>query len=59
MITYTATAHAELIPGNCFGTFKLPDEVAFVTDRGEGSNLWTTDGRRGTILPYRAFPQWA
>jgi glutamate-1-semialdehyde 2,1-aminomutase len=46
MITYPATAHAELIPGNCFGTFKLPDEVAFVTDRGDGSNLWTTDGRR-------------
>jgi glutamate-1-semialdehyde 2,1-aminomutase len=46
MNTHPATAHAELIPGNCFGTFKLPDEVAFVADRGEGSNLWTTDGRR-------------
>jgi glutamate-1-semialdehyde 2,1-aminomutase len=46
MITHEASAHAALIPGNCFGTFKLPDEVAFVTDRGEGSHLWTTDGRR-------------
>jgi glutamate-1-semialdehyde 2,1-aminomutase len=46
MNAHPATAHAELIPGNCFGTFKLPDEVAFVADRGEGSNLWTTDGRR-------------
>ena len=45
VITQPATAHVDLIPGNCFGTFKLPDEVAFVTDRGEGSNLWTTDGR--------------
>src|SRR6516225_4939761 len=46
MMKHPATARVDLIPGNCFGTFKLPDEVAFVTDRGEGSNLWTTDGRR-------------
>ena len=45
VITQPATAHVDVIPGNCFGTFKLPDEVAFVTHRGEGSNLWTTDGR--------------
>jgi glutamate-1-semialdehyde 2,1-aminomutase len=34
------------IPGNCFGTFKLPEEVAFVAARGEGTTLWTTDGRQ-------------
>jgi hypothetical protein len=27
------TTHA--IPGDCFGTFKLPDEVAFIASRGE------------------------
>ncbi|WP_337310366.1 aminotransferase class III-fold pyridoxal phosphate-dependent enzyme [Candidatus Aeolococcus gillhamiae] len=34
-----------LIPGACFGTFKLPDELAFVVARGEGSTVWSTDGR--------------
>ena len=33
------------IPGDCFGTFKLPDEVAFIASRGEGSRVITTDGR--------------
>lgn len=37
------TTHA--IPGDCFGTFKLPDEVAFIASRGEGSRVITTDGR--------------
>jgi glutamate-1-semialdehyde 2,1-aminomutase len=33
------------IPGDCFGAFKLPDEVAFVVSRGEGSRVITTDRR--------------
>lgn len=33
------------IAGRSLGTFKLPDEVAFVASRGEGAHLWTTDGR--------------
>jgi glutamate-1-semialdehyde 2,1-aminomutase len=45
MMTDSATVAAEFIPGKCFGTFKLPDEVAFIAERGEGSYLWTTDGR--------------
>jgi glutamate-1-semialdehyde 2,1-aminomutase len=36
----------DIIPGNCFGTFKLPDPVAFVAAHAEGANLWTTDGRK-------------
>lgn len=36
---------ADVIPGNCFGTFKLPDPVAFVAARAQGASLWTTDGR--------------
>ena len=35
----------DVIPGNCFGTFKLPDEVSFVVARGEGTDLWSTEGR--------------
>jgi glutamate-1-semialdehyde 2,1-aminomutase len=46
MITPSPSAPIDVIPGACFGTFRLPDEVAFVTDRGEGGCLWTTDGRR-------------
>ena len=34
-----------VIPGDCFGAFRLPDEVAFVVSRGEGSRVITTDGR--------------
>ncbi|MFI4986500.1 MAG: aspartate aminotransferase family protein [Alphaproteobacteria bacterium] len=34
-----------VIPGDCLGTFKLPDEVAFVAARGAGASLWATDGR--------------
>jgi glutamate-1-semialdehyde 2,1-aminomutase len=33
------------IPGGCFGAFKLPDEIAFIVSRGEGSRVITTDGR--------------
>lgn len=33
------------IPGDCFGTFKLPKDVAFSVARGAGSKLFTTDGR--------------
>jgi glutamate-1-semialdehyde 2,1-aminomutase len=46
MKSSTPPAAADVIPGNCFGTFKLPDEVFFVTERAVGSNLWTTDGRK-------------
>lgn len=35
----------DIIPGNCFGTFKLPNPVAFVAARAKGASLWTTDGR--------------
>jgi glutamate-1-semialdehyde 2,1-aminomutase len=35
----------DAIPGDCFGTFKLPGEVAFIASRGEGSRVITTDGR--------------
>ena len=38
-------ARSGVIPGDCFGTFKLPDEVAFVAARGQGANIWATDGR--------------
>jgi len=34
-----------LIPGACFGTFKLPDDLAFVAAKGEGATIWSTDGR--------------
>lgn len=40
----------DVLPGRCFGTFKLPDEVAFVVTRGEGARIWTTDGR--SLLDY-------
>ena len=39
---------SEFIPGNCFGTFKLPDPVAFVAARGEGATIWSDDGRKLT-----------
>jgi glutamate-1-semialdehyde 2,1-aminomutase len=39
---------SEFIPGNCFGTFKLPDPVAFVAVRGEGATIWSDDGRKFT-----------
>src|SRR5262249_56443911 len=39
---------SELIPGNCFGTFKPPDPVAFVAARGEGATIWSIDGRKFT-----------
>jgi glutamate-1-semialdehyde 2,1-aminomutase len=42
----TPLASADVIPGKCFGTFRLPDQIAFVAERGAGANLWTTDGRK-------------
>jgi glutamate-1-semialdehyde 2,1-aminomutase len=39
------SAPSDIIPGNCFGTFKLPDPVAFVAARAQGASLWSTDGR--------------
>ena len=39
------TLGSSVIPGDCFGAFKLPDEVAFIVSRGEGSRVITTDGR--------------
>lgn len=36
----------DVIVGNAFGTFRLPDEVAFVVARGEGTTLWSTDGKQ-------------
>jgi glutamate-1-semialdehyde 2,1-aminomutase len=40
----TTSAH-DVIPGNCLGTFRLPDEVQLVAVRGEGSRIFTTEGR--------------
>ena len=56
---------ADIIPGNCFGTFKLPDPVAFVAAHAQGANLWTTDGRKlvdcvlgsGPMMVGHAHPQ--
>ena len=35
----------DFLPGQCFGTFKLPDEVSFVASHGQGARIWTTEGR--------------
>jgi glutamate-1-semialdehyde 2,1-aminomutase len=35
-----------LLPGASLGSFRLPDEVAFVAARGAGAELFATDGRR-------------
>jgi len=45
MTVATRTLGSSAIPGDCFGAFKLPDEVAFIVSRGEGSRVITTDGR--------------
>jgi glutamate-1-semialdehyde 2,1-aminomutase len=45
MTAATRTMGSSAIPGDCFGAFKLPEEVAFIVSRGEGSRLITTDGR--------------
>jgi len=39
MTTRRSAAPAHVIPGTCFGTFKLPAAVAFVTARGKGAQL--------------------
>ncbi len=38
-------AEGDVIPGRCFGYTRLPVESEFVASRGEGSRLWSTDGR--------------
>lgn len=40
----------EFIPGQCFGTFRLPDDVSFVVSHGEGAQLVSTEGR--TYIDY-------
>jgi glutamate-1-semialdehyde 2,1-aminomutase len=35
-----------VMPGATLGSFRLPEEVAFVIDRGEGATVWSTDGRQ-------------
>ncbi len=42
----TARLAHSVIPGNSLGMLKLPDDLAFVVARGEGTTLWTTDGRQ-------------
>ncbi len=41
----TARPTHSVIPGRSLGTLKLPDDLAFVVARGQGTTLWTTDGR--------------
>jgi len=36
----------QVFPGGCNGEFNLPRELAKVIARGEGCQLWTTDGER-------------
>jgi glutamate-1-semialdehyde 2,1-aminomutase len=35
-----------VMPGATLGSFRLPDDLAFVVARGEGANIWSTDGRQ-------------
>jgi glutamate-1-semialdehyde 2,1-aminomutase len=46
----TLESDLAFIPGRVFGTFKLPDEVAFVATHGKGPRIWTTEGR--SLLDY-------
>lgn len=46
MTNLRSTAPTDVIPGNCFGTFKLPAEVAVVIARGKGASLWTIEGKQ-------------
>lgn len=41
----SVSSELDFLPGRCFGTFKLPDEVTFVATHGKGPRIWTTDGR--------------
>jgi len=34
------------MPGATLGSFRLPDDLAFVVERGEGASIWSTDGRQ-------------
>ena len=55
----------DLLPGRCFGTFRLPDEVSFIASHGSGSRLWSTDGKEfvdyvigsGPMIVGHAHPQ--
>lgn len=52
-------------PAGCNGEFNLPPQLATVIARGQGCELWTTDGRRmldfsmgwGSALPGHARPE--
>lgn len=47
MTTAASLSAAErLLPGASLGTFRLPDEVAFIAAHGAGAQLTSTDGRR-------------
>lgn len=54
-----------LFPGGSNGEFNLPPELAMVIDRGEGCQLWDTEGRRfldfslgwGSVLVGHAHPE--
>ena len=35
-----------LSPGATLGGFRLPEDLAFVVERGEGPTIWSTDGRQ-------------
>lgn len=35
----------DLIPGGAISTEAMPDDTAFVVERGQGSHLWDVDGR--------------
>lgn len=35
-----------VIPGATLGSFKLPDAVSFIVSHGQGSSIWSTDGRK-------------
>jgi glutamate-1-semialdehyde 2,1-aminomutase len=42
----TSPGATSSLAGNCLGSFKLPDDVAFTIARGAGAHVWDTDGRR-------------
>jgi glutamate-1-semialdehyde 2,1-aminomutase len=47
-VSMTARPARSVIPGNSLGMLKLPDDLSFVVARGQGTTLWTTDGRQFT-----------
>src|SRR5437773_4234940 len=34
------------MPGATLGSFRIPDVLAFVVERGQGASIWSTDGRQ-------------